>query len=76
VKPNYPTPYEPATAESIQTTLQRVHAYVEQAAPLRVVDGATGAVVSDLKTLPAQVALDRTDLLILTVVICAGRSPA
>jgi rhamnogalacturonyl hydrolase YesR len=66
VKPNYPTPYEPASAESIQATLQRIHGYLEQASPLRVVDGATGTVVSDLKNLPAQAALDRTDLLILT----------
>lgn len=66
VTPNYPTPYEPASPQSIEATLQRVHAYLEQAAPLRVVDGTTGAVVPDLKKLPAQVALDRTDLLILT----------
>lgn len=66
VTPNYPTPYEPAKPQSIEATLQRVHAYLEQAAPLRVVDGTTGAVVPDLKKLPAQVALDRTDLLILT----------
>lgn len=65
-QPDYPTPYEPASAQSIQTTLERVHAYLEQASPIRVVDGATGAVVSDLKKLPANVALDRTDLLILT----------
>ncbi|HEY5758384.1 MAG TPA: glycoside hydrolase family 88 protein [Steroidobacter sp.] len=66
VAPNYPTPYEPASKQSIEATLQRVHAYLEQASPLRVVDGATGAVVPDLKKLPAQVALDRTDLLVLT----------
>ncbi len=66
VKPDYPTAYEPASADSIQATLQRVHAYLEEASPLRVVDGATGAAVSDLKKLPAQAALERTDLLILT----------
>jgi unsaturated rhamnogalacturonyl hydrolase len=66
LQPDYPTPYEPATEQSIQVTLQRVHAYLEEASPVRVVDGATGAVVSDLKKLPAQVALDRTDLLIFT----------
>lgn len=64
--PNYPTPYQPATAQSIEATLQRVHAYLEQAAPLRVVDGATGSEVSNLKKLPELAALDRTDLLILT----------
>jgi unsaturated rhamnogalacturonyl hydrolase len=66
VQPDYPTPYEPASEQSIQTTLQRVHAYLQEASPIRAVDGATGAAVSDLKKLPAQVALDRTDLLILS----------
>lgn len=66
VTPNYPTPYQPASAQSIETTLQRIHAYLEQASPLRVLDGATGAPVSNLKNLPPLVALDRTDLLILT----------
>lgn len=66
VKPDYPTPYEPASVQNIQATLQRVHTYLEEASPIRVVDGATGAVVSDLSKLPARVALDRTDLLILT----------
>lgn len=64
--PNYPTPYQPATPQSIEATLQRVHAYLEQASPLRAVDGATGAEVSNLRKLPDLVALDRTDLLILT----------
>ena len=66
VKPDYPTPYEPASEQSIQTTLQRVHAYLENASPIRVVDSTTGAVVSDLNELPAQAGLDRTDLLILS----------
>jgi rhamnogalacturonyl hydrolase YesR len=63
---DYPTPYEPATVEQIRATLQRVHAYVETAAPIRVVDGDTGAPVPDLAKLPPQVALARTDLQILT----------
>ncbi len=66
LKPAYPTPYEPSSEQSIQATLQRVHAYLEEASPIRVIDGATGEVVSDLKKLPAQIAFDRTDLLILT----------
>jgi unsaturated rhamnogalacturonyl hydrolase len=66
VQPAYPTPYEPASEQSIQTTLRRVHAYLEKASPVSVIDAATGAAVSDLNKLPAQVALDRTDLLILT----------
>jgi hypothetical protein len=66
LKPDYRTPYEPASVQSIEATLQHVHAYLEQASPLRVVDGATGKVVPDLNNLPPQVALDRTDLLLLT----------
>jgi rhamnogalacturonyl hydrolase YesR len=66
VQPDYPTPYEPATEQSIQATLQRVHAYLEVASPVRIVDGATGAAVADWNELPEQVAFDRTDLLILS----------
>jgi unsaturated rhamnogalacturonyl hydrolase len=63
---DYPTPYEPATEAAIRKTLERVHAYVEEAAPVRVIDGDTGAAVTDLTNLPASVALARTDLQILS----------
>jgi rhamnogalacturonyl hydrolase YesR len=63
---DYPTPYEPASAGDIRKVLERVHAYVDEAAPVAVVDGATGAAVRDLESLPAEVALARTDLQILT----------
>jgi unsaturated rhamnogalacturonyl hydrolase len=66
LKVDYPTPYEPATIEQIRATLERVHAYVDQAAPVRVIDGDTGAPVTDLAKPPANVALARTDLQILT----------
>lgn len=66
LQPAYPTPYEPASEQTIQSKLQRVHAYLEHASPVRVIDGATGEAVPDLKKLPAHVAFDRTDLLILT----------
>jgi hypothetical protein len=66
LKVDYPTPYEPATIEDIQKVLERVHAYVDTAAPVQVVDGDTGAPVPDLAKLPPQVALARTDLQILT----------
>src|SRR5690349_5253364 len=66
LKVDYPTPYEPATIEEIQKVLERVHAYVETAAPVEVVDGDTGESVPDLAKLPRQVALARTDLQILT----------
>ena len=43
-----------------------MHAYVDQAAPVQVIDGETGAPVADLSRLPAKVALARTDMQILT----------
>jgi unsaturated rhamnogalacturonyl hydrolase len=66
LKVDYPTPYEPATIEQIRATLERVHAYVDTAAPVQVIDGDTGSPVADLAKLPPQVALARTDLQILT----------
>ena len=62
LKVDYPTPYEPATADDIRKVLERVHAYVDQAAPLQVVNGDTGEKVTDLGRLPPVVALERTDL--------------
>ena len=66
LKVNYPTPYELATVEQIRAVVDRVHAYSVEAAPVRVVNGATGEVVKDLNKLPPSVAWDRTDLQILT----------
>src|SRR3954452_23845462 len=66
LKVDYPTPYEPANEEAIRKKLEMVHAYVDEAAPVRVIDGDTGAPVNDLAHLPAKVALARTDLQILT----------
>ena len=66
LKVDYPTPYDPATEDAIRKTLELVHAYVDQSAPVRVIDGDTGAPVNDLTRLPAKVALARTDLQILT----------
>jgi len=63
---DYPTPYPPATEAQIRATLERVHAYVEKAAPVQVIDGDTGAAAPDLTKLPAHVALARTDFQILT----------
>ena len=62
----YPTPYAPATEAQIRATLERVHAYVEQAAPVQIIDGDTGQPVPDLKRLPVHAALARTDLQILS----------
>lgn len=65
VKVVYPTPYEPATEEQIRGVLERVHAYLLEASPVRVVDADTGEAAS-LDKLPEHVALARTDFLIAT----------
>ncbi len=61
--PAYPTPYEPATAEQIKTVLDRVLAYIETAAPVKIVDRATQQPVTDLAHLPPRAGLGRTDFL-------------
>jgi unsaturated rhamnogalacturonyl hydrolase len=66
LKVNYPTPYELATTEQIRAVVDRVHAYAVQAAPVKVIDGDTGEAVKDMRKLPSTVALERTDLLIVT----------
>ncbi len=66
LKVDYPTPYELASEDSIRGILERVHAYVDQAAPVAVLDAATGEAVTDLNRLPAEVSLARTDFQILT----------
>src|SRR5690348_1410783 len=63
---DYPTPYELAKPQEVRALLERIHAYVSQAAPVQVVNGETGEAVADLSKLPAQVALARTDLQIVT----------
>jgi rhamnogalacturonyl hydrolase YesR len=66
LKVNYPTPYELATVEQIRAVVDRVHAYAGEAAPVRAIDGDTGEPAPDLDDLPANVALARTDLQIIT----------
>lgn len=63
LKVDYPTRYEPATEAEIRTTLDRLHAYVDVAAPVSFVDPESGNAV-DPANLPKQVAFARTDLLI------------
>jgi unsaturated rhamnogalacturonyl hydrolase len=63
---DYPTPYEPATADAIRKVLERVHAYLEKASPIQVVNADTGDAVADLRKLPPHIALARTDFQILT----------
>jgi unsaturated rhamnogalacturonyl hydrolase len=66
LKVDYPTPYELASEEAVRKTLEQVHAYVDQAAPVQVIDDETGAPVADLTRLPAKAVLARTDMQILT----------
>lgn len=66
LKVNYPTPYELATVEQIRAIVDRVHAYVVDAAPVRAINADTGEAAPDLNRLPAHVALARTDLQIIT----------
>jgi unsaturated rhamnogalacturonyl hydrolase len=66
MKVAYPTPYEPASTESIQKTLQHVLSYLEQATPIHIQDAVTGERISNPRNLPAQPALERTELLMLT----------
>jgi rhamnogalacturonyl hydrolase YesR len=62
---DYQTPYEPATEAQIRAVLERVHGYLLEASPVRVVDADTGTAAA-LDKLPEHVALARTDLLIAT----------
>jgi unsaturated rhamnogalacturonyl hydrolase len=66
IKVAYPTPYEPASVESIQQTLERVFGYLEHATPIHIQDAATGERISNPRKLPAQPALERTEILMLT----------
>src|SRR5688572_28366265 len=62
--PAYPAPYNPAKEADIKAVLDRVLAYLDTATPLRVVDRATGAPVTDFTALPANPVFERTDFLV------------
>jgi unsaturated rhamnogalacturonyl hydrolase len=66
LKVDYPTPYGLARPQDVRSLLERIHAYVSEAAPVRVVNGESGEPVTDFSKLPPQVALARTDLQIVT----------
>jgi rhamnogalacturonyl hydrolase YesR len=66
LKVDYPTSYEPATADDIRNVLERVHAYLEKASPIQLVNAETGEAVPDFGKLPPQISLARTDFQILT----------
>jgi len=62
--PAYPVPYNPAKEADIKAVLDRVLAYLDTATPLRVVDRATGAPVTNFTALPANPVFERTDFLV------------
>jgi unsaturated rhamnogalacturonyl hydrolase len=62
--PAYPVPYNPAKEADIKAVLDRVLAYLDIATPLRVVDRATGAPVTDFTALPVNPVFERTDFLV------------
>ncbi len=47
LKPDYPIPYGPPTAEKVTEVLQRVRAYLEAQTPARIVDRASGRPLTD-----------------------------
>jgi rhamnogalacturonyl hydrolase YesR len=58
LKPNYPIPYGPTTAEKIVEVLQRVRGYLDTATPARLVDRKTGKPIADPATPGAEAAID------------------
>jgi len=48
LKPDYPIPYGPTSAEKVTEVLQRVRGYLEAQTPARIVDRATGQPLPDL----------------------------
>jgi unsaturated rhamnogalacturonyl hydrolase len=48
LKPDYPVPYGPTTAEKVVEVVQRVRGYLEANTPARIVDRATGQPITDL----------------------------
>jgi unsaturated rhamnogalacturonyl hydrolase len=58
LKPDYPVPYGPPTAEKVTEVLQRVRAYLEASTPARIVDRATGRPLADPATPGAQPVLE------------------
>ena len=64
IAPAYPIAYEPATAEQIKATLDRLLGYLETASPVRIVDRDTGLPATDLAHLPPHAAFARADFLL------------
>lgn len=55
----YPIPYQMPTVEEVTAVVERVHAYLETAAPTRVIDEATGKEITDFTTPIATAFADR-----------------
>jgi unsaturated rhamnogalacturonyl hydrolase len=43
----YPIPYQLPTVAEVTTVMERIHAYLEEASPTRVIDSATGREITD-----------------------------
>lgn len=59
--PAYPIPYAPVSVEEIKRSLDRVLAYIETAAPVKIKDADSGQAVGDLAQLPKNPVFERTD---------------
>src|ERR1044071_4487367 len=59
----YPIPYQLPTVEEVTASLARVRDYLDQAAPLRIVDSATGKEIADPASAPVETAtIDRGEM--------------
>ncbi len=58
LKPDYPVPYGPPTAEEIVPLLQRVRGYLESSTPARIVDRTTGQPLTNPATPGAEPVLE------------------
>jgi rhamnogalacturonyl hydrolase YesR len=64
IPPDYPTPYAPASVDSIKGVLERVLIYLEGATPIKVINRDTKEPVLDLSKLSGNVGFDRTDFIL------------
>ena len=59
IAPNYPIRYGPATIESVQEVLNRIHAYLEGCTPARLVNAKTNEPVTDPSKISGDVIFER-----------------
>ncbi len=55
----YPVPYQLPTVAEVTADLQRIHAYLSVAAPLRIIDASTGEAITTTDSLVPTAVLDR-----------------